>query len=61
VNKGESKAQACPTPHNERWNLTELRVSYTIAGEWGKPTCQLLGLILIYQNQSQKFETPVLK
>jgi len=61
VNKGESKAQACSTPYNERRSLTELRVIYAIAGEWGKPTCQLLDHILIYKNHSQKVETEVLK
>jgi len=61
MSKREAKAQACSTQYNERWSLTELRVIYTIAGEWGKPTCQLLGLILIYQNHSQKVETEILK
>jgi hypothetical protein len=61
VSKGESKAQACSTQYDERWSLTELRVIYTIAGEFGKPACQLLGLILLYQNHSQRVETEVLK
>jgi len=61
VNKGEYKAQTCSTPYNERWSFTELRVLCTIAGEWAEPTSQLLGLILVYQNQSKKVEIKVLK
>lgn len=59
--KGDAKAQNCWTPYNKRWSLTELRVLYTIAGESEKPTCQLLGLVLICQNKSQNVETKVLK
>ena len=31
---------------NEKWRLTELRVICIVAGEWGKMTQQLPGLIL---------------
>jgi hypothetical protein len=46
---------------NKRWRLLELRVICAVAGEWGKPTCNLLGLIPICQNQSQKVQTVALK
>lgn len=41
--------------------MAELRVICAEAGEWGKPTRQLRGIIPIRRNQSRKLEIIILK
>jgi hypothetical protein len=45
---------------NVRQNFTDLKLIYTVTGEWGKLAQQWHGLILICQNQSWWGETVVL-
>jgi len=46
---------------NVRQSCTDLRLTGTVTGEWGKLTQQWHGIILICQNQSWQGETVVVQ